>query len=202
MNVKITNFIHQINTDSISASRKSRLNELSINIANQQEKKQPILINFICTHNSRRSHLGQIWMQTLANYFNLNISCFSGGTESTAIAKQVIKTIQNQGFEVDKLSNNNNPVYAIKYGKNVNPIICFSKKYDNKFNPASDFLAVMTCSEADEGCPIVIGSKNRIPITYEDPKKFDNTEKEAEKYLERSIQIATEMYYVLSQIKK
>jgi arsenate reductase len=58
----------------------------------------------------------------------------------------------------------------------------------------------MTCSQADGGCPYCWRWK-RIPITYEDPKAFDNTPQQAEKYQERSLQIATEMLYVFSQIK-
>jgi arsenate reductase len=45
----------------------------------------------------------------------------------------------------------------------------------------------------------IAGAEKRIPITYEDP--FDNTPQQAEKYQERSLQIATEMLYVFSQIK-
>ena len=60
----------------------------------------------------------------------------------------------------------------------------------------------MTCSQADVGCPFIAGAEKRIPVTYEDPKAFDNTEIQNEKYRERSLQIAAEMFYVFSQIKK
>ena len=59
----------------------------------------------------------------------------------------------------------------------------------------------MTCSNADVGCPFIQGAEKRIPITFEDPKAFDNTPLQKEKYHERSIQIATELCYVFSQIK-
>lgn len=59
----------------------------------------------------------------------------------------------------------------------------------------------MTCSEADGGCPFIAGAERRIALTYEDPKAFDNTPQQAEKYWERSVQIATELYYVFAQIK-
>ena len=59
----------------------------------------------------------------------------------------------------------------------------------------------MTCSHADGNCPFIAGAEKRIPITYEDPKLFDNTEQQAAKYEERSLQIATEMLYIFSQIK-
>jgi arsenate reductase len=94
-----------------------------------------------------------------------------------------------------------NPVYSIKYAENEPPIIGFSKKLDDNFNPKSEFAAVMTCSQADGGCPFIAGTEKRIPITFEDPKAFDNSPMQAEKYQERSLQIATELFYVFSQIK-
>ncbi len=75
-----------------------------------------------------------------------------------------------------------------------------SGKLDDHFNPASDFAAVMTCSQADVGCPFITGAEKRIPVTYDDPKAFDQTPQQKEKYHERSLQIATEMHYVFSQI--
>ena len=59
----------------------------------------------------------------------------------------------------------------------------------------------MTCDNADEGCPMVYGAEARFPIKYDDPKAFDGTDLMNEKYSERSLQIASEMYYVFSQIK-
>ena len=59
----------------------------------------------------------------------------------------------------------------------------------------------MTCSHADENCPFIAGAEKRIPITYEDPKKFDNTPEQLAKYNERSLQIATELFYVFSKVK-
>ena len=55
----------------------------------------------------------------------------------------------------------------------------------------------MTCSSADKGCPFVGGSDGRFPITFEDPKAFDNTPQQKEKYHERSLQIAAELLYVM-----
>ena len=59
----------------------------------------------------------------------------------------------------------------------------------------------MTCSQADGGCPFIAGAEKRIPITYEDPKAFDDSPLEEAKYDERSLQIASEMFYVFRQIK-
>lgn len=199
---KIENTIQHLNINSITTERKDTLQPLIDFIQQKVESQATIRINFICTHNSRRSHLSQIWAQTIAQYYNIkNVHCYSGGTEATALFPMVAKTLENTGFNITKLSNDNNPVYSIKYSDNEQPIIGFSKTLDNTFNPKSNFAAVMTCSQADGGCPFIAGAEKRIPITFEDPKVFDNTPQQAEKYQERSLQIATEMLYVFSQIK-
>ncbi|MDM1035991.1 MULTISPECIES: low molecular weight phosphatase family protein [Myroides] len=187
----------------ISDSRKEVLAPLVTYIQSKVGSKSPIRINFICTHNSRRSHLAQIWMQVAASYYAIpKVSCYSGGTEQTAMYPMVATVLKEQGFNVFKIAEGENPIYAIKYGDNEVPIIGFSKKYDAVFNPSSDFAAVMTCSQADGGCPFIAGAERRIPITFEDPKEFDGTENQQEGYFNRSLEIASEMFYIVSQIKK
>lgn len=160
-------------------------------------------LNFICTHNSRRSHLSQIWAQLAAVYYGIpNVYCYSGGTEETALFPKIAETLSNQGFHVSKTTDTDNPVYAIKYDDNNIPIIGFSKKYDNPFNPVSDFAAIMTCSQADSGCPFIAGAEKRILITFEDPKISDNTADQTKVYASRSLEIAAELFYVFSMIKK
>ena len=198
---KIDNTINSLNNESISEERKKTLQALIDFIQTKVDDNQEIRINFICTHNSRRSHLSQVWAQTMAFYFNIkNVFCYSGGTESTALFPMAAKTLENSGFEVKTISENINPIYSIKYAENEHPIIGFSKKFDDPFNPKSEFVAIMTCSQADGDCPFIAGAEKRIPITFEDPKAFDNTPQQAEKYIERSLQIATELFYVFSQI--
>lgn len=200
---ELEKIIKSLSIDTIPKNRKEILKPLIDYIQTKVNNKEEIKINFICTHNSRRSHLSQIWMQTLAKYFNINsITCYSGGTETTAIYKSVIGTLEELGFQISKLSSEKNPVYAIKYGANELPIIGYSKKLDDDFNPKSGFIAIMTCDSASEACPFVSGAEMRLPITYRDPKEFDNSPLEKEKYKERSLQIATEFFYVLSKIKK
>jgi len=198
---EIGNLIKELNPETISSERKTILQPLTDFIQSKVSGNQEIRINFICTHNSRRSHLSQVWAQTMANYFNIkNVFCYSGGTEATALFPMVAETLQNSGFQINTISKNDNPVYSIKYTDNEHPIIGFSKKLDDDFNPKSEFAAIMTCSQADGGCPFIAGAEKRIPITFEDPKVFDNTPQQAEKYNERNLQIATEMFYVFSQI--
>ena len=187
----------------VSIERKEILQPLIYYIQSKVNANEEIRLNFICTHNSRRSHLSQIWAQTMAFHFDIqNVFCYSGGTEATAMFPKVAETLISHGFEIHKLSNEQNPVYAVKFDENQHPIICFSKTYFDDFNPKSKFGAIMTCNNADEGCPMVFGAEARFPIKYDDPKAFDGTELMNEKYAERSLQIASEMYYVFSQIKK
>ncbi|MEP2279158.1 protein-tyrosine-phosphatase [Maribacter sp.] len=200
---KIEQLISSLRTDSITNDRKEVLQPLIDFIQQKKAANSSIRINFICTHNSRRSHLSQVWAQTMATYFNIkNVYCYSGGTEATVLFPMVVETLKNQGFQIQKLSDTSNPVYAIKFSENEHPVIGFSKSYEDAFNPASQFAAVLTCSQADGGCPFIAGAEKRVPITFEDPKAFDNTPQQAEKYAERSIQIATELFYVFSQINK
>ena len=146
--------------------------------------------------------MSQVWAQTAAAYYDIkNVFCYSGGTEATAMFPMVSKTLAKQGFEIKTIAEGSNPVYIIKYAENEHPVIGFSKTYDDSFNPQDEFVAIMTCSQADGGCPFIAGAEKRIPITFEDPKAFDNTPQQEEKYEERSLQIATEMFYVFSQIK-
>lgn len=198
---KIQENISEFKIENISEERKQVLQPLVDYIQSKIQNNETIRLNFICTHNSRRSHLSQIWAQTMAFHFNVNnIFCYSGGTEATAMFPKVAETLEKQGFEIQKLSEAENPVYVVKYDKNEAAIICFSKTYDNKFNPQSNFGAIMTCNNADEGCPIVLGAEARFPIKYDDPKAFDNTDLQDAKYAERSLEIAQEMWWVFKSI--
>ena len=198
---EIENLIKNLKPEIISDERKTVLQPLTDFIQSKVSSGQEIRINFICTHNSRRSHLSQVWAQTMAYYFNIkNVFCYSGGTEATALFLIVAETLHKSGFEVKTISEGSNPIYSIKYADNEHPIVGFSKKLDDDFNPKSEFAAIMTCSQADGGCPFIAGAEKRIPITFDDPKAFDNMPKQAEKYNERSLQIATELLYVFSQI--
>ncbi len=201
MNLKIKEIIAQLSTENISEERKNILQPLVEFIQNKISKNEEIRLNFICTHNSRRSHLSQIWAQTMARFFGVkNVFCYSGGTEATAMFPKVTETLQNQGFEILKLSETKNPVYAVKFAENEYAIICFSKKYNDNFNPKSEFAAILTCDSADENCPIVYSAEARIPIKYKDPKSSDGTPEMNETYFNRSLEIATELKFVFENL--
>lgn len=199
---EIIEVIETLDISTISNERKEILQPLVTYIQDKFQASKIIRLNFICTHNSRRSHLSQVWAQAMATYFNIDkVYSYSGGTEATAMFPVAAETLSSQGFQIQKLSSIDNPVYAIKHSENEAALIGFSKTFDDFFNPQSKFAAILTCSSADKGCPFIAGAEKRIPITFEDPKAFDNTPQQAEKYLERSVQIATELFYVFNQIK-
>ncbi|PKF75988.1 protein-tyrosine-phosphatase [Chryseobacterium sp. PMSZPI] len=198
---KLLETIGLLKKQEISDDRKAVLKPLIDFIQKNLKDKKTININFICTHNSRRSHLSQVWAQTASVYFDIpDVVCYSGGTEETAVFSKVVETLMEQGFFILKISDTENPVYAIKYDEDLHPMIGFSKKYDSPFNPAHSFAAVMTCSKADGECLFIAGADQRIPITFDDPKISDGTPEQAKIYNERSLQIGAEMFYVFSQV--
>jgi arsenate reductase len=190
------------NFSSISADRKPILKRLTDFVESKLKSNQKVELVFICTHNSRRSHISQIWAQAAAAYYGIpNIVSYSGGTEATTFNPRAVQAIERVGFKVRKTSNADNPIYEVSFSDGANDIIAFSKKYDSESNPQKGFAAVMTCSHADENCPVVLGMGKRISLPYNDPKDFDGTPQEAEKYSERVIEIGTEILYAFSQVK-
>ena len=199
---KVIDAIEGFNINSVNKNRKILLDPLISYMQNKKDLNEAIQLNFVCTHNSRRSHLAQIWAQTMAAFFNIqHIYCFSGGTEATYIYETTKKTLEEQGFIFKIKKKESNPTYQIFFSNTENPINGFSKVYDDQVNPKNNFAVIMTCSHADENCPLIPGAEKKISLMYEDPKLFDRTFLEKEKYRERSLQIATEMKYVFSKIK-
>ena len=184
----------------ISSERKQILKPLIEFIQKEKNEGNSIQLNFICTHNSRRSQFGQVWAQAISDFYGIETKCYSGGTEETAFNQNAIDSLIRAGFKIESASGKN-PHFQVQYSEDRPSIECYSKVYDAKENPSENFAAVMTCSHADENCPFIPGSKARIALDYSDPKKYDNTPYTQEKYDERSDQIASEMIYVFKNIK-
>ncbi|WP_425389965.1 low molecular weight phosphatase family protein [Ekhidna sp.] len=193
---QIKTYLEKATSVEITDARKAILNEIVEYIKSAEDPK----LNFICTHNSRRSHLSQIWAQTMAYHYGMKVKTFSGGTEATAFNANAVAAIESAGFDVRK-GEGSNPRYEVKFSTDASSMICFSKTYDDPINPSSGFAAIMTCSEADAECPVVFGADARIKLFYEDPKVSDGSGNEAKVYGERCSQIAAEMNYVFQQAK-
>jgi protein-tyrosine phosphatase/arsenate reductase len=186
--------------DTISSNRKSILDTITDYIIHCQKSQLPIQLEYICTHNSRRSHFGQVWALTVANYYGIQqVYAFSGGTEATAFNVNAIKALENVGFQIQSNGAKQNPVYTVCFGENE-CTSCFSKVYNHEVNPTSNFLAIMTCGEAEANCPFIPGASARIATTYEDPKLYDGTPEQDKAYSERCRQIALETLYVFSKV--
>ena len=185
----------------IPDDRKGALHELVQYVREKRDRKESIHLNFICTHNSRRSQLAQIWAQCMAAIYDVAVQCYSGGVEVTEFNSRAVEALQSQGFEVIR-EGINNPHYYVCFSNDHPSVKCYSKVFDDQPDGALPaFAAIMTCAHADENCPVIVGAEKRFPVRYNDPKLFDGTDQESEKYTERSLQIASEMMYVFSKIK-
>ncbi len=187
-------------TTPLTARRQKMLQEVSAFIYKKQQADDVAELVFICTHNSRRSHFAQLWAAIAAHYHGIeNVLTFSGGTEATAFHPNAVAAMERAGCKIQK-GVGNNPVYLVKFSDSHPGCQAFSKKYGDKYNPKNKFCAVMTCTDADEACPVVLGMEKRVSLTYDDPKISDGTKLEAQRYDERCRQIAMEMFYMISHV--
>jgi len=196
----IVDIISSLDTKEIAAERKEVLVLLKEFVKTRLSTSGEVALLFICTHNSRRSHLAQVWAHVMAHFHGHHgVSTYSGGTEATAIFSQTLEALMAQGFAAIKLSEGSNPVWALRCDEHAAPIICFSKAMDHAYNPTNGFGAIMTCDSADEACPFVPGASGRFPIRYMDPKSSDGTERMVQTYHERSLEIAREMKFIFER---
>lgn len=197
MNLSLAQLTSSFSFDTITEERKEDLKVLIDYITSKKNQNKAIHLNFICTHNSRRSQFSQLWAKVMAVYHGVDCYTYSGGVEITACNERVIATLEEQGFEISTQKQDENPRYQIgKEGKDYGSF--FSKLYDDPSSPSKDFAAVMTCAHADENCPYIPGAEQRIPLRYNDPKAFDDTPKEQSAYRDKSLEIALEMHYIFA----
>ncbi len=187
--------------DQIPDERREALDELAAYIRSEIDAGEPVHLLFIGAHNSQRSQLAQLWATAAAIWYDLpGVRTYSGGTEATAFNTRAVSASRRAGFEPVRTTDDDNPIYHVRYSPNLPPMTCFSKVYSSAPNPTKDFAAVMVCAQADEACPQVFGSAARISLAYVDPKVSDNTGAEARTYDERCAQIARELLYVMSRV--
>ena len=203
--IKLFGYIRGLETEAhlIPKQRKQQLLELSRYISQKIKKGESPKAMVICTHNSRRSQMAQLWLKTAAIYYGLNqVKVFSGGTEATAFHPNAVAAMRRAGLDIEQTEEGgDNPFYECSITAESNILVLFSKKYDNPNNPKNGFAAVMVCSEADAACPVVAGAEKRFAIRYDDPKEMDGTEGEAAAYDERCRQIGREMFFVVRGVR-
>jgi protein-tyrosine-phosphatase len=186
----------------IPVERRQALDRLAGFIAERAASARSSRLTFICTHNSRRSQMSQIWAEAAAARFGVpGVETFSGGTEATAFNPRAVAAMRRAGFRIDDPDGGDNPVYRVRFAEGCEPIECFSKIYHQAPNPNLDFCAVMTCSSADAACPIVFGAAGRISLPYDDPGLLDGSDQETAAYDARCRQIASEMLFVFSRVR-
>ncbi len=186
----------------LSEERELLLSKVVKEISRLYKKDNHINVNFICTHNSRRSQLGQVWSYFAADYFQLNVDAFSGGTEVTAFHRNTVKTLKEVGFlfSVQEFSHVN-PVYEIKFKNSKKTLLGFSKIFDHEIN-ASPYVVITTCNSADENCPFIPDAEARFHLPFVDPKYSDGTDEQSDVYMNTNIEVASEVYYIFSKLKE
>lgn len=185
----------------IDENRKSLLEKCAASIAKQITEKSKSEIIVICTHNSRRSQLAELWISLGAIHFNLpSISSFSGGSESTAFNHRMVNALIDIGLEFGIQKAGENPEYTISLDPESQAKLCFSKIYSDDFNPQQDFIAILVCHSADEACPTIFGADERYFIPYVDPKRADDTAEEKTAYADKVLEIGREMLYMISKV--
>jgi len=185
--------------EAITPERRETLDRVASFLRSRIDAGERAEVTFVCTHNSRRSHLAQLWAGVAAAWYGVDLKTYSGGTESTAFNPRAVASMRRAGFQIED-AEGENPRYEVRAGEDLEPWPCWSKLFDDEANPQQDFVAVMTCTAADESCPFVAGAGLRVGLPYDDPKASDGTAEEAATYDARSREIAAEMFYLARRV--
>jgi arsenate reductase (thioredoxin) len=205
INNLITDYLTKIETE-LKQKPVDRHNELIKKIAHwiAEEVKggNSARLNFICTHNSRRSQFAQAWCILVQDYLGLKMAeAYSGGTEVTACNERTVYALERAGCTV-KSDGTHNPVYTVRATDMNTEIRLWSKVYDDEANPSGRFAAIMTCDHADANCPFIPGAAIRVPLTYTDPKFADDTDAENSAYDETCKIVASDMIRIFREAEE
>lgn len=200
-NLPLVQFIENIKNPDLSPSREKLLQQLALYMSEKLKSGKIPQLNFICTHNSRRSQFAQVWAFVFGQYLNLPIEVYSGGTETTAVHPNVINTLNKIGFEISQDDSLNNPHYTLILDQ-MQHLKLWSKTFEDASSPNSGFAAIMVCSDADEACPFVPGCETRIALPFSDPKVSDDTATMEATYLKSSTEIAEQLFFAFKLAKE
>ncbi len=187
----------------IPEDRRYRLNEIVYFLEEQQERKAPWQVTFISTNQSSVSHMTQVWSKVAAFYFGMaKYQSFSAGIKPEPISTNTILAMEKAGFIVYKTEVGGMDVYRVKYSYNLEPIVVFPKKLNYVKNPFDNFMAVFVDENADMNTQNIKGTYNRLLLNYNDPVGYSGSGLEDQIYDKSCKQIAVEMFYVFSQLRK
>ncbi len=180
----------------IPPERKVLLHTLGEYLNQKQKSGETARVNFICTHNSRRSQIAQLWLLAAADFFKYGkLEAFSGGTEATEFHPNAVAAMQRAGFALEKKTDDSPSGYRWNQKGQMHRL--WSKVFSDPPNPRQGFAAVMVCSDADEACPFVPGAEKRISLPFEDPKKSDGSGREKEAYDQTAEEIGREISFAV-----
>ena len=185
----------------ITAERHAELMRLAGYLRGRIDAGETARLLFVCTHNSRRSQLAQLWAAAAGDRYGVPVETYSAGTESTAFHPRAVAAVERAGFLVERQDESDNPIYLVRMRSTETPVACSSKLVDTALLPGQLFAAVMVCNAADAACPFVAGAELRMPLTYVDPKVSDGTPDEAATYDERCAQIARQMLCLVDLVR-
>ncbi|GAB5404173.1 MAG: protein-tyrosine-phosphatase [Aureliella sp.] len=195
---------YKVAAEELSSARVELLSGAANEIAKAVKEVGNVGLNFICTHNSRRSHLSQLWAAVACRAYGIGtINSISGGTEATACNERIVRSLRRAGLSIVAADpTNSNPRYFAQFEESTPPLELFSKRFDDADNPSDNFFAMMCCSDADDKCPVITGAIQRVALHYQDPKSADGTPAEAATYDTRRDQIAGEMFFLIRQVSR
>jgi arsenate reductase (thioredoxin) len=203
LNKTLKTVISSLDSSSIPAERRLILRDISTRLREIYTKTGILRLNFICTHNSRRSQMAQVWAYALSHYYKLDgIESLSGGTEATAFHRNALEAMKQCGFSIHPVATNEiNPIYKVGLHESDAGLSCFSKTFDHPLNSAKPFIAIMVCSDAEENCPFIPSAQARFSLKFDDPKSSDGQVNQDQVYLQRSLQIANELAFIFKGIQ-
>jgi arsenate reductase len=145
----------------------------------------------------------QVWAQLAGWCFGVkNFQAYSAGGATSSLHPNTRDTLIRAGVQIKALTEGNNPLYKAEFSESFPSLFLFSKNLDYSELPKKNFGAVLVCVEDAEACPFIPTADVRIPLAYDDPKKFDNTDQMETAYDKCCRQIAAEMFYVMKTISE
>lgn len=197
--------------EKIGAQRLAMLDDLAAHVSKTLKTRREIQLAFICTHNSRRSQMAQIWAHAAAWINGIpGVASLSGGTEVTRFHPSARMAMHTLGFSFTRVDGNgdhesgppNEHWRTAVDASGFEPLFCYSKHYEQVLHSERPFTAIMTCSHADKHCPVIPGAEARFAMYFDDPGEFDGTDNERAAYLKTAVEIGREILYVFKKARR